>query len=238
MDPNYEQQYLKTEEKHPWFIYRRKLVYNLIKTIPKNARILDYGSGSGIFLKLLKQKGFINVIGYEPSRKMREKYKDIKIVKNKNKISGKYDIILLLDVIEHIKNDELFISGISKLLNQKGNLIITVPASNILWSSHDVLNKHYRRYNKKSLKKAFKKSELQILRLSYWNFFFFLPIAFIKILKRKSKSQNSDINFMPWPASQIYKKLLKLENFLIMKGIDFPIGINLFCVLEKRTKLK
>jgi len=233
MEKSYEKQYLVAEKTHPWFIVRRALVYSLLSSllsssldssvkISKKSKILDYGCGSGQLLQLLKEKGFKDLQGYEPSKEAHSK--NVKYIKKLKK----YDIIFMLDVLEHIKDEKKAISKISSLLNKGGTLILSVPAFMFLWSKHDEVNQHYRRYNKKILRKAFKNSPLKIRRLFYWNSIFFLPAVLLKKLN-KSKSEIEDSGFLG-----IFLKIaLKIENTLIKLGINLPFGTSLFAILTK-----
>jgi len=234
MDSNYEKEYLIAEQTHPWFICRRKMIYQLIKNLPKTARILEVGCGSGINLLMLKKKGFINLSGIEPSKGMKTNI-GIPIFDSVDEIRGSFDVILILDVLEHIPNDSAVLNQLERILTDTGKVIITVPAFNFLWSAHDELNKHYRRYNRKMLYSAVKTTRLKIIRSFYWNSFLFLPIALTKILKRNISQIKSDIRPMSTYSSIIYSYLLYIENLCINLRIDFPFGVSLVAVLKKKN---
>lgn len=80
-----------------------------------------------------------------------------------------FDTVFALNVVEHIKDDELALKNISKLLKKDGNAVILVPAFNTLYNSFDEALEHYRRYTKKTLNKNFSKSNLEIQKSSYFN---------------------------------------------------------------------
>lgn len=236
MQSEYEIEYLIAEKTHPWFVYRRKLVFSLIKNLSKNAKILEIGCGSGINLQMLSAKGFKDLTGIEPSDRMKKNKKDytnIKVVNNFSQIRRKFDLILMLDVLEHIKNDSAILNKLLNTLKKRGQMIITVPAFDCLWSQHDLLNQHYRRYTKTKLKKILKNVPVSIQRIFYWNFFLFLPIAISRIIWKNKKVKRTDITPPSFPFFQIYSLLLALENKLIKIGINPSFGVSLVVLLKK-----
>ena len=94
-------------------------------------------------------------------------------------------MIVLADVLEHIKKDKKKINYLKKKLKKNGKILITVPAYKILFTKKDIILGHYRRYTINEIRNIFKR--FKILKLSYFNFFLFLPISisliFYKILK-------------------------------------------------------
>jgi 2-polyprenyl-3-methyl-5-hydroxy-6-metoxy-1,4-benzoquinol methylase len=239
MESKYEEEYLYIEKHNPWYVQRREMIFSLIAKENKDSRILDYGCSIGIFLQFLKGKGFQNLKGYEPSFFF-SKHKDtsIKIFRREADIKREeFDIIFLLDVIEHIKEDKETLRGISELLSKDGKLIISVPAFNMLWSYHDTINKHYRRYTKKTLQNAMPK-DLIVKRAFYWNSLLFLPTALMKVMKRNKSSKWGMSDFSTMASNPLVLKIfdysLKLENILVRLGINFPFGTSLIFVTEKK----
>tara|TARA_B100000767_G_scaffold265597_1_gene281845 strand:- start:899 stop:1612 length:714 start_codon:yes stop_codon:yes gene_type:complete len=174
---------------HWWFQARKKIIEIIIKTkLRKDLCILDFGAGSGVNVEMLSKFGFVNI--YEPHKKTK-KYLQTKYINKKkfrvlNKINNmKFDLIILADVLEHIRNDKDLIMKLNKSLNQNGHILITVPAYKFLFSSKDTVLKHFRRYNKQEIKEIFK--QFNTIKLTYFNFFLFLPITltivFCKIFK-------------------------------------------------------
>ena len=116
------------------------------------------------------REGYVN--------KLREEFKNAKVieinltdkdfdVKHKD-LFGTFDFIFALNVIEHIEDDKLAMANIHKLLNKGGVVFILVPAYQILYNNFDHALEHFRRYNKRSLKKIF--SNYDLLKSYYFNF--------------------------------------------------------------------
>ena len=229
--------HIKNQSIHWWFQARKKIIESTIKKeINKKVNILDYGSGSGVNIKMLSNFGFVNI--YEPHKATSKYLKSIFKNKNKfkvlNKIKNeKFDLIILADVLEHIKDDFKVINKLSKNLNKNGYLLITVPAYNFLFSKKDNILGHYRRYNKNELAKIFTK--FNIKKLSYFNFFLFMPISVlilffktfrINFIDNVEKTPNYFLNKIMYAIFLIEKTML---NFL-----NFPFGISIIGLFKKR----
>ena len=146
--------------------------------------------------------------------------------------NNKYDLILLADVLEHIKKDKDQIKKLSKSLKKEGKIFITVPAFNCLFTKKDIVLGHYRRYNISQLKKIFK--NFKINKLSYFNFFLFLPISISLILLKFLKTDFIDsVEKKPnIVLNKILYLIFNLESNLI-NIFNFPIGVSILGVFQK-----
>ena len=137
-------------------------------------------------------------------------------------------------MIEHLEDEKEAIKKLSELLKENGKLVINIPAFQFLWSEHDVLNQHKKRYTKKEIEK-FTKDFLKTQTLTYWNFTL-LPVVYSvikinKILKRK----DSNIQETSPIVNKILLNILKIENYLIHNRIFFPWGVSVFYIGKKRS---
>ncbi len=232
---------LALEEKHWWFLARKKIINSLINKYltTKMSKILEIGIGSGLNLKWLKNYG-TKLTGVDSST--------LAITAATNKILGtrlfqcsfpdcdlkeKFDLICLFDVLEHIKEEPEAMKKLSELLTEGGKIILTVPAYNFLFSRHDVVNHHQRRYTKKSLKKLITQHpELKIEFLSYFNFFLAPFIITLRLIKKFQKSKSSDTALPPPWLNNILEKIFSSETKLL-KNFSLPWGISLICIITK-----
>ncbi len=126
---------------------------------------------------MLNKFGYVHVYEKDEktSRFLKEKFKkyeNIKIIQKPNNNNKEFfDLILVADVIEHVEDDMAILQYLSELLNKNGQILITVPAFDFLFSNKDKVLLHYRRYTKKNMKKIISKY-FNITKLSYYNFFF------------------------------------------------------------------
>ena len=238
---------ISMESDHFWSKTRRNIISKVLFTFLKNKNtktlsVLEIGCGSGFNINYFKDN-FKEFDGCEFNLDMLEIAKQNNPQSNITqgglpfdlKIDKKYDVIFLLDVLEHIQDDENSLIEIKKLLNPNGILIITVPALQMLWSIHDVANHHFRRYNVKTLKNLCKKSNLTIKYISYFNFLLF-PLILVQrfVYKLTKQSSLNETKF----KNNIFNKLLyfifNLESKLLPK-IKLPYGSSIIVVIANEN---
>ncbi|MFH1685461.1 MAG: class I SAM-dependent methyltransferase [Candidatus Micrarchaeota archaeon] len=239
MDKQYEKKHHALEKTHWWFIARRNMIHRMLKKTDKKTRILDLGCCGGSLLLSLQKQGFSNLHGIDLSENAIKLCKSRGLpnvfLMNGEKMkfnNNSFDIVLVSDVLEHIQDDAAAIAESFRILKPSGKLIVFVPAFDFLWSGHDEVLAHHRRYSAKTLNEKLMSAGFLIRRTSYWNFFLFIPtllLKFIQKFSRKTTDQlyesNSIVNF-------ILIKLLFFENFLL-EHINFPFGVSVFSIAEK-----
>jgi len=245
MEENFEKKYHDVETDHWWFKSRRKYLIDLLKKIPKDSKILDVGCSSGVFLSDLEKLGFDsnNLYGIDISEKAILNSKKNGLVNTfvmdaQNIIlTEKFDIIVASDCLEHLKDDIQAIKNWKNLLKKDGKMYVFVPAFKSLWSYHDEVNMHFRRYTKQELKTKIENEDLEIIKSSYWNFFLFVPVyIFRKIssLFNQKKSSESDITIGNLFINKTLLQLLLFENKLL-KSVNFPFGVSAFCIAKRKN---
>ena len=229
MERSYEEIYAIAEDQHPWFVARRELFATFAGPDP-STRILDVGCGTGIFLAYLRALGFGNLAGVETSMNLRAKSRD-KTIEIFNAVPrGRYEKIFMLDVLEHIEDDRRQLTDVLGLLEPGGTLHLSVPAHPFLWSHHDDLNQHKRRYTKKDLVEKLLTAGFELRRLSYWNMASFPAVYFSRLLGLGNDS--SDLDLGGPIALRLYGAILRLENRLLRR-FRLPIGVSLIAVARK-----
>jgi SAM-dependent methyltransferase len=243
MKVDYEKIYHDIETDHFWFKSRRKYITDLLKDYPKDIKILDIGSSSGILLNELVNLGFDvnNLYGIDISEVAIENCKVNGIpnafVMDAQEITlnQKFDVIIASDCLEHLENDAKALENWNSLLKPAGDLFVFVPAFMSLWSQHDVANMHHRRYTSKELTTKLKDKGFSIQKASYWNFFLFFPIyifrAVGRLLPRKDKEVSGDLD-KPSVVNGLLYHLINFENKLL-RSINFPFGISTYCIAKK-----
>src|SRR3989344_2109518 len=232
MEISYETKYHIIERDNWWFKARRNLILNIINA-GKDSKIIDIGCSGGLLLAELKSKGYNNVYGLDISKQAIEICKKSGL---KNTFVGNalktdfedesFDVIIASDVLEHLNDDKKALSEWNRILRKNGKIILFVPAFQFLWSDHDVVNNHIKRYNKKDLIKLAESQNLNINRMSFWNFCLFLPSAINKIAKRliKTAKKKDDFYSVNEKTNNMLYALLKFENKVIKSGMNFPMG--------------
>ena len=243
MEKDFEKKYHDVEIDHWWFKSRRKYLLDLLKNAPKDSKILDIGCSSGIFLKDLENLGFKpeNLFGIDISDKAIDNCKangiaNAFVMDAQNIIlTETFDIIIASDCLEHLQDDVKAIKNWKNLLKIGGDMYVFVPAFMSLWSYHDEVNMHFRRYTNPELKAKLKVENLQIIKSSYWNFFLFIPVyGFRKVstLFQKNKTGESDIAIGNTFINNSLLNIIIFENKLL-KTVNFPFGVSTFCIAKR-----
>tara|TARA_B110000090_G_scaffold56895_1_gene64885 strand:+ start:884 stop:1597 length:714 start_codon:yes stop_codon:yes gene_type:complete len=226
---------IKNQKKHWWFQARKKIIDQIISSInlKKKKNILDFGAGSGVNLDMLRKHGLVDIheqnkyarAVIKKERKIKNLYSTLKIKKNF------YDLILLADVIEHVKQPKELLKDLKKFLKKDGHILITVPAYQFLFSKKDKVLGHYRRYNKELLKTEL--SGFKVENISYFNTFLCIPIIIMTMLNKFLKKDY--IKQVETTPNFILNKLCYIifasEKYFI-KYFNLPFGISIY-VLAK-----
>jgi 2-polyprenyl-3-methyl-5-hydroxy-6-metoxy-1,4-benzoquinol methylase len=139
---------------------------------------------------------------------------------------GRYDVVTLFDVLEHLLDDRSALDGVRKLLRPGGRVIISVPALPWLWSSHDVAVGHHRRYTPSLLGRRLREAGFRILHVTHFNTVL-LPLA---VLRRLFVLRSGhDLERPPRPANELMAVLLGAESSFAA-GAGFRIGVSLGAV--------
>ena len=226
---------IKNQKKHWWFQARKKIIDQIISSInlKKKKNILDFGAGSGVNLDMLRKHGLVDIheqnkyarAVIKKEKKIKNLYSTLKIKKNF------YDLILLADVIEHVKQPKELLKDLKKFLKKDGHILITVPAYEFLFSKKDEVLGHYRRYNKELLKKEL--SGFKVENISYFNTFLCIPIIIMtmlnKFLKRDYiKQVETTPNFI---LNKLCYIIFASEKYFI-KYFSLPFGISIYVLVK------
>jgi SAM-dependent methyltransferase len=182
----------RLETIHWWFLGKRAIVMALVDYLMdgrKDAEIADFGAGIGHMLSPLSAYG--NVVGME----MSEDAKNMALSRWGKVYSGwlpdsvpfsdeSFDLIILSDVLEHIKDDVRSLGKVMQCLKRGGFVILTVPAFMFLYCGRDRLHGHHRRYSLKELKEKIKVAGMEVKYISYFNFYLF-PLALVERIARR-----------------------------------------------------
>mgnify|MGYP001565851953 CR=1 FL=1 len=226
------------EETHWWYLGRYRIIESFLRTYCKKAaQVLDVGAGTGYNTFLLGEYAE-KVFALEPADAA------IKLFKNKNvtifqsdlvsfTTAERFDLVTLFDVLEHLQDDTLALEKIKNLLSPGGRVLLTVPALPLLWSAHDEVHHHYRRYTKKSLQYLADVAGFTVVRMTYFNFFLFPIIYVVRMIGRLfPNKQSSDFRRLPSGINAFLTWIFGFERH-VLKLLDIPFGVSLICVLEK-----
>jgi SAM-dependent methyltransferase len=242
MDRDYELQTHRAEDRHWWYRGRRRVLDGVIDDLhlPARSRILDAGCGSGRNMVELARHG--PVTGIELSNT------SVEVARGRavgDVIAGSvlempfeddsFDLAASLDVIEHLEDDLGALRELRRVVAPGGSLLVTVPAYPWLWSGHDEVNHHHRRYTRRSLRCVAEQAGWKQVRTTYFNSLL-LPVAILlrvlDRLSRKTTESSLDLWVPPQPMNWLLERPLALEAQLIARGGRIPAGLSLLAVFR------
>lgn len=147
-----------------------------------------------------------------------------------------FDLVAMYDVLEHLENEISSLKNIHKALRKNGILMITVPAYMFLWSKHDEMVHHKRRYTREDLVRLVASQGYQVERSSYFNTWLFPPIALVRLIRRMCKSdvhhqEDKLANPADW-INRILYRVFASEKYLL-KLSNLPFGVSILLVARK-----
>ena len=215
MNPELWDAIAKVERRHWWFVGRREIVARALEErLPYGGQILDIGCGTGFVLERLAAS--FEVTGLEPDEAVRlranDSIRDRILPGATHDLSAlgtaTFDALTLLDVLEHVDDDAGVLRTARELLSPDGVLLVTVPANPRLWSEHDVLNGHRRRYTADLLRDLISSTGFEIERLTHINSRLY-PLAWLYRLNR-GKSGFA-LRLPPAPVNRLFASLFMGE---------------------------
>ncbi|MGH6956208.1 MAG: class I SAM-dependent methyltransferase [Caulobacteraceae bacterium] len=229
------------QETHWWFRGRRRILAALIGDLrlPKPARILEAGCGPGGNLSMLGRFGSVTAL--EPDEASRAYAAEHFGVKVEGGLlpdglpfeAESFDLVCAFDVIEHVEEDAASVAALARLIRPGGYFAATVPAQPWMWSRHDELHHHKRRYRMAPFRGLFEAAGLGIVKVSYFNAALFPLIAGVRALKMATGSTSADDDAMPpAPLNDALAVLFGAEA-LWLRRAAFPTGVSIVLIARK-----
>lgn len=228
------------DEDHWWFAARRKIIDKVIRSqvaLPGEARILEVGCGTGSNLALLKRFGRVEAIEPDDSARALASERGGIVVRGGllpdgvKLDDGAYNLIAMLDVLEHIPDDSATLKALRSKLRPGGRLLLTVPAMPWLWSAHDEAHHHKRRYTGVGLAELVEGSGYRIRYKSYFNTLLFPLIILARAMGKLTGKEGGD-DAMPPPFINWALEALFSAETAWLGRFSFPVGVSLILVAE------
>jgi SAM-dependent methyltransferase len=228
------------DQLHWWYRARRAILADLIRrkiALPADARILEVGCGTGHNLEMLGGFGRVEAIEVDAaareiaSQRLGRAVMASPLPELPGVTDRSYDLIAILDVIEHIDEDVAGLAALARKLKPGGRILITVPAFPWMWSAHDVVNHHKRRYTRRSLKALVADAGLKLDFMSWFNSLLFPLAAAARLAGRLTGKEDSDDKLPPRPVNWLFEKLFGLERYGLGR-LPFPPGVSLVAIVS------
>jgi hypothetical protein len=226
------------QAENSWFYRSRSFAIQriLAKFKAHNEKICEVGAGYGAMCPTLKPFG--SVMAFEPEAEARKHCADkcdsvfagssMSDLIQENK--GRFSLVTILDVIEHVETDIQFAQELKELLSTDGHMLVTVPAYQWLWSELDDVAMHYRRYTRPQIVNILEKAGFEIEYASYWNAMLLIPAAIVRV--GTGKAGYSAFSMPKWIDS-LFFWWVKFET-LLMPYVSLPFGTSVFVYARKK----
>jgi SAM-dependent methyltransferase len=242
MDRDFELQTHHVEDRHWWYRGRRTVLEQVIAglQLPRPARILDAGCGSGRNMVELGRLGTVTGVELSGTSVSLARQREAGEVIEGSVLempfdSNSFDLAVSLDVIEHLEQEVDALAELRRVVAPGGSLLVTVPAYGWLWSGHDEINHHHRRYTRRSLQRVAEDAGWKQVRTTYFNSLL-LPVAILlralERLNTKTTESSLDLWVPPEPLNWLLERPLALEAALIGRGGRIPAGLSLLAVFR------
>jgi SAM-dependent methyltransferase len=225
---------------HWWYRARRDVLADFLTRearLPARARILEIGCGTGHNLPMLAQFGEVDAIEIDPaaraiaSERLGKPVGAAPLPELPGVERGAYDLVAVLDVIEHIADDVAALAAMRACLRPGGKILIAVPAHQWMWSAHDVVNHHHRRYSKPTLVRAIRAAGLRERGLTYFNSLLFPLAAAARVAGRLTGRDDSDDSPPAAPLNALFERIFRVERHLVGR-VPMPIGVSILTLAE------
>ncbi|MBM3139127.1 MAG: class I SAM-dependent methyltransferase [Chloroflexi bacterium] len=237
MNAHEVRQLAHAEESYWWHRGRQRIVKRVLsRYVPSGSRILDVGCGPGGTTQSYAGNGRVLAADASPesTRIARSRGLTVATMEATHLAvrPGSCDAIVSLDLIEHIDDDERALREMYDALRPGGALVVTVPAYQFLWSSHDVAVGHKRRYTKGQLVRLAKRAGFEIELAAYAMSSIFPAAMAIRLAERlRPKREHPQANFVKLPrvANALLERIVGLGP-QPLRFVPVPFGLSIVLV--------
>lgn len=236
MDPRYARLYRRLHEQHWWWRAREPLVLERLRRLRPTTgfgAILDVGCGDGLWLERLAELG--EPEGLEPDASMVAAERRRRWPFHLCPFDGDFDpgkrygLILMLDVLEHLEDDAAALALAARLLRPAGVLAATVPAFRALWTTHDDLNFHRRRYSRAQLVQALADAGLAVGSVDYF-FHWLVPVKLLVRARERTWGGTPQPPRLPPPLLNRFLYLVSRLEQRSWGRLGLPFGSSLLAI--------
>jgi SAM-dependent methyltransferase len=246
VERDFYQRYYELEDRHWWFIGRRRILLSLLGERlgdSDDLRLLDFGCGTGTMAGHLARFGRVTAADADADAVAFCRQRGLSDV---HRLSGpglpfsegEFDVVTSFDVLEHIEDDLSAMIEVRRVLKPRGTFLCCVPAFPFLWGLQDEVSHHFRRYVRPQLRARVEDAGFDVLRASYVNSILFPAIAAVRLGRRALPAGHngtplqSDFEMGPPWMNAVLARVFASEAALI-RTRDLPFGVSLVALCER-----
>ena len=242
LDRAYFENLARFSDVHWWHVARRELAAQALDgRVSPGSVALDAGCGIGATLPVLRSLGAGAVLGVEPS------FDACRIASANGTASvvcgiaerlpladSSVSVVVSMDVVEHLIDDAAALADYARVLAPGGIVMLQVPAYRWLWSAHDDLVGHRRRYTARQLRSVARRAGLRVETSTYYNAWL-LPLAALirrTPLQRLIKDSGESASYVNPRINRVLLALSRFERWLLRR-FRLPFGVSILLVATK-----
>jgi trans-aconitate methyltransferase len=237
MDSVYAEAYPDLYRNHWWWRAREAILLKKIAALLEHtprARLLDVGCGAGLFFDALQRFGDVegiesDAIAIESAGEWRGRIHHGELDES-FRPPAPYDLILMLDVLEHLNDPVQLLRRAAPLLNAGGRILITVPAFNWLWTRHDDINHHVQRYTATAMRRTIVTADLVPIECSYLFQSLVIPKALVRVREGLVGGSETVPDIPPPAINKMIQAALRTEYQLAWW---LPFGTSVMAVARR-----
>jgi SAM-dependent methyltransferase len=232
------------EERSFWFRARNELIlWALARYFPRAESFFEVGCGTGVVLKAMRDRfPDLSLEGAEPFAAGVEVAQSRLPGVRVHRLDGRalpfaeeFDVVGAFDVLEHVREDDVVLAEMHKVLKPRGGILVSVPQHPRLWSAVDEFSRHQRRYRKGDLVAKIESAGFEILRTSSFVSLLLPVVAFSRWRDRGKTEYDPATEYrLPARVDRAFSGIMSLERGLVARGVSFPAGSSLL-VVARRT---
>lgn len=239
MDQAYVAVHMEEDRQHWWFRGRLQVLLAVLRaSLPRRRlRLLELGCGTGNVLRALREFG--DAVGMEHDERLiaaaRADGLDVRCGTIPDDLvvpEGWADVVLLLDVLEHLDDEAAALATARRALTAAGTLVITVPAFAWLWSAHDLALGHRRRYTARQLRLTVERAGFIVTRVTYFSTLLFPGVALVRWLKRDRDGRKHDLWRPPAALNALLARCFAAERHFVPR-FRLPVGSSLLLIAHR-----
>jgi SAM-dependent methyltransferase len=239
--------FFRAEDEHWWFRARRRILATVLEAefLAGGLTIADVGCGTGGMIALLSRFG--EVTGVDEAAEAREYcarrgLQGILTLEEWMRTPGRYDLVTVFDVVEHVEDDVSFLRKLRSRLNPQGRILVTVPAYPFLWSTFDEMNHHKRRYSRGRLRSGLVQAGFAVERCTHFNTLLFPAVALVRLLERRGgggpttdagRKKALDRWFKVGPLNRLWEAVFAAERHWLRRA-DLLAGTSILALGRNR----
>ncbi|MBL8898755.1 MAG: class I SAM-dependent methyltransferase [Planctomycetes bacterium] len=232
----------RIEDRHWWFQGKRRVVLGtldqLLSTLPAGP-LLDLGCGTGRTLREFEQRrrsfgldadrACLGYCAERGARGLARSHGERLPLRDES-----LALVSALDILEHLDDDAASAREIHRVLKPGGVLLASAPAYRFLWSPHDEVLHHRRRYTRAEFTTLLRSAGFVIERRFAFNYLLFLPILAVRMLRKLLPFGRGSTDFflLPRPLNALLRALFEVE-WAIDRVLSVPVGVTWIVVARK-----